>query len=154
MKSVLTIACVLALTASLAFAGNPKHYGKTLTLKDVTRVSEILANPEKFNGKRVRVQGAVVDVCSKRGCWIRLASDKEYESIVFKVEDGVIVFPMDAKGKTAIAEGVISAKTYTVEQLIEQGKHQAEETGKPFDPSTVKGPKTVVRIMGEGASIQ
>ena len=154
MKSVLTIACVLALTASLALAGNPKHYGKTLTLKDVTRVSEILANPEKFNGKRVRVQGAVVDVCSKRGCWIRLASDKEYESIVFKVEDGVIVFPMDAKGKTAIAEGVISAKTYTVEQLIEQGKHQAEETGKPFDPSTVKGPKTVVRIMGEGASIQ
>lgn len=154
MKSVLTIACVLALTASLAFAGNPKNYGKTLTLKEVTRVSEILANPEKFNGKRVRVQGAVVDVCSKRGCWIRLASDKEYESIVFKVEDGVIVFPMDAKGKTAIAEGVISAKTYTVEQLIEQGKHQAEETGKPFDPSTVKGPKTVVRIMGEGASIQ
>ncbi|MBK7258229.1 MAG: DUF4920 domain-containing protein [Ignavibacteriae bacterium] len=154
MKSVLTIACVLALTASLAFAGNPKNYGKTLTLKEVTRVSEILANPEKFNGKRVRVQGAVVDVCSKRGCWIRLASDKEYESIVFKVEDGVIVFPMDAKGKTAVAEGVISAKTYTVEQLIEQGKHQAEETGKPFDPSTVKGPKTVVRIMGEGASIQ
>lgn len=154
MKSVLTIACALALTASLAFAGNPKNYGKTLTLKEVTRVSEILANPEKFNGKRVRVQGAVVDVCSKRGCWIRLASDKEYESIVFKVEDGVIVFPMDAKGKTAVAEGVISAKTYTVEQLIEQGKHQAEETGKPFDPSTVKGPKTVVRIMGEGASIQ
>ena len=154
MKSVLTIACVLALTASLAFAGNPKNYGKTLTLKEVTRVSEILANPEKFNGKRVRVQGAVVDVCSKRGCWIRLASDKEYESIVFKVEDGVIVFPMDAKGKTAVAEGVISAKTYTVEQLIEQGKHQAEETGKPFDPSTVKGPKAVVRIMGEGASIQ
>ncbi len=154
MKSVLTIVAVLALTASLAFAGSPKNYGKTLTLKEVTKVSEILANPEKFNGKRVRVQGAVVDVCSKRGCWIRLASDKEYESIVFKVDDGVIVFPMDAKGKTAIAEGVISAKTYTVEQLIEQGKHTAEETGKPFDPSTVKGPKTVVRIMGEGASIQ
>ena len=154
MKSVLTIVCALALTASLAFAGSPKNYGKTLTLKEVTRVSEILANPEKFNGKRVRVQGAVVDVCSKRGCWIRLASDKEFESILFKVDDGVIVFPMDAKGKTAVAEGVISAKTYTVEQLIEQGKHQAEETGKPFDPSTVKGPKTVVRIMGEGASIQ
>lgn len=154
MKSVVTILTVLALTASLAFAGSPKNYGKALTLKDVTRVSDILANPEKYNGKRVRVQGAVVDVCSKRGCWIRLASDKEYESIVFKVDDGVIVFPMDAKGKTAIAEGVISAKTYTVEQLIEQGKHTAEETGKPFDPSTVKGPKTVVRIMGEGASIQ
>lgn len=154
MKSVLTIVAVLALTASVAVAGNPKNYGKALTLKEVTRVSEILAHPEKYNGKRVRVQGAVVDVCSKRGCWIRLASDKEFESIVFKVDDGVIVFPMDAKGKTAIAEGVISAKTYSVEQLIEQGKHQAEETGKPFDPSTVTGPKTVVRIMGEGASIQ
>jgi len=154
MRSAFTIACAIALTATLALAGNPKNYGKPMTLKEVTKVSEILAHPEKYDGKRVRVQGAVVDVCSKRGCWIRLASDKEFENILFKVEDGVIVFPMDAKGKTAVAEGVISAKTLTVEQQIEQGKKQAEESGKPFDSATVKGPKTVVRIMGDGATIQ
>lgn len=154
MRSVLTIVCALALTASLALAGNPKNYGKPLTVKEVTKVSEIIAHPEKFDGKRVRVQGAVVDVCSHRGCWIRLASDKEFENILFKVEDGVIVFPMDAKGKNAVAEGVVSVKTLSVEQQIEQGKRQAEESGKTFDPASVKAPKTVIRINGEGASIQ
>jgi hypothetical protein len=154
MKSIITIACALALTTSLALAGNPKNYGKPLVVKEVTKVSEILAHPEKYDGKRVRVQGAVVDVCSSRGCWIRLGSDKELETILFKVDDGVIVFPMDAKGKSAIAEGVVSVKTLTAEQQIEQGKHQAEESGKTFDPATVKGSKTVIRINGEGASIQ
>jgi hypothetical protein len=154
MKSALKIACVLVAASMIAIAGNPKNYGKPLTLKETTKVSEIMAHPEKYNGKRVRVEGAVVDVCAKRGCWMKLASDKEFESIQFKVDDGVIVFPMDAKGKTAVAEGVVSAKTYTVEQLIEQGKRQAEEGGTAFDPSSVKGPKTVVRIMGEGAAIR
>jgi hypothetical protein len=154
MKSVLTVVAVLLFSAAIAVAGSPKNYGKALTLKETTKVSEILAHPETYDGKKVRVEGAVVEVCKKRGCWIKLSSDKEYESIQFKVDDGVIVVPLDAKGKSAVAEGVVSAKTYSVEDLIKQGKHQAEEQGTTFDPATVKGPKTVVRIMGEGAVIK
>ena len=145
---------VLVLIAAIAFAGSPKKYGKPVTLKETTKVSEILANPEKYDGKNVRVEGVVVDVCKKRGCWIRVGSDKEFESIQFKVDGGVIVFPLDAKGKTAVAEGVVEVTTMTKEELIEQGKHHAEETGEEFDPSTIKGPKTTVRIMGEGAVIK
>ncbi|MDL1891982.1 DUF4920 domain-containing protein [Sphingobacteriales bacterium CHB3] len=152
-RHVLSIAAILVLIGSIAIAG-PKNYGKKLTLKEKTKVSDILANPEQYDGKKVLVEGAVVDVCANRGCWIKVASDKEFESIRFKVDDGVIVFPMDAKGKTALAEGVISVKKYTVEELIEQGKHHAEEQGEEFDPSTVKGPKTVVQIKGEGAVIK
>lgn len=154
MTSVLKIAGILVLASSFAFAGNPKEYGKPLTLKETTRVSEIMAHPEKYDGKKVRVEGTVVGVCEKRGCWIRLASDKEFQTIQFKVDDGVIVFPMDAKGKAAVAEGVVSVKTYSVEELIAAGKHEAEEHGTKFDPATVKGPKTIVRIMGEGATIR
>jgi hypothetical protein len=150
----LSILTVIVLVAAMAFAGTPRKYGKAVTLKEVTRVSEILASPEKYDGKRVLVQGPVVDVCAKRGCWIRVGSDKEFESIQFKVDDGVIVFPMDAKGKTALAEGIVSATKTSKEELIEQGKHHAEETGEKFDPSSIKGPRTVVRIMGEGAVLK
>ncbi len=154
MKSVLTLVLALCCSAVFAFGGSPKNYGKSLTLKGTTKISEILAHPGKYDGKKVRVEGAVVDVCKKRGCWIKLASDREYESIQFKVDDGVIVFPMEAKGKNAIAEGVVSVRTYSVDELIKQGEHQAEEQGTTFDPSTVQGPKTVVRLMGEGAVIK
>lgn len=154
MKTLASVLVLLLSILTAAEAGSPKKYGKPVTLKETTKISDILGNPAEYDGKRVLVQGAVVDVCKMRGCWIRLASDKEFESVQFKVDDGVIVFPLDAKGKTALAEGVVSVTTFSREDLIEQGKHHAEETGAEFDSSTVTGPKTVVRIMGEGAVIR
>ena len=144
----------VTLCASIAISGGEKKYGKPLTTTAVTKVSEILSDPGKFNGKRVRVEGAVVDVCAMRGCWIKISGDKEFESIRFKVDDGVIVFPMDAKGKRVSAEGVVSVKTTSVEDQIKEGEHMAKEEGKAFDPATVKGPKTVVQIQGDGAVVR
>ncbi len=153
MKTKFTLLVSFLVLSALAFAA-PKNYGKKVTLKETTKISDILANPEKFADQKVLVEGTVVDVCQKRGCWIKLSSDKEFETIRFKVEDGVIVFPMSAKGKTAKAEGVVSVKTYSKEDLIKQGEMHAKEEGTTFDPATVKGPKTVVQINGEGAVVK
>lgn len=141
--------CVLAVSS-----GAEKKFGKKITLKEKTKISDIIANPEKYHGKKVLVEGPITDVCKMRGCWIKLGSDKEFETMTFKVEDGVIVFPMDIKGKTAIAEGVVSVTTTSVEDQIEQGKKHAKETGEEFDPASVKGPKTVIRIDGTGAVVK
>lgn len=151
-KSVLLIFVLLSMT--VVYAQEGKKFGKSITLKKTTKISDILAKPDRYNGKRVLVEGVVVDVCQKRGCWIKIASDKEFESIQFKVEDGVIVFPMTEKGKRAVAEGIVSVKHYTKEALIEQGRMHAKEEGTEFDPASVKGPKTVVLIQGEGAVIK
>ncbi len=139
--------------AHAALAGDGKQYGKELTVKEVTKISDILAKPEIYNGKRILVEGNIVDVCKERGCWIKIASDKDFESLVFKVDDGVITFPLDAKGKKAHGEGVLSVKTFTKEQLIESGKKHAEKEKKEFDPASIKGPKTVIQLKGEGAVI-
>lgn len=155
MKSrIILISLFVFIVTSSLTAGNPKKYGKQLTIDKKTNISEILATPEKFDGKKVLVEGAVVDVCESRGCWIKLASDKEFESIVFKVEDGVITFPMSAKGKNAKAEGIVSVTTLSKEERIERGKKMAAEEGTEFDASTITGPKTTIRIMGEGAVIK
>ncbi len=154
MKSTsLVIASTLLVIGSRLYAQD-NAYGKELTLKSATKISDILANPRKFDGKKVLVEGTVLDVCTHQGCWIMVAGDKENESIRFKVEDGVIVFPVEAKGKKARVEGVISVKTLSKEKQIQQGEYHAKEEGKTFDPSSVKGPKTVVQIEGEGAVIQ
>jgi hypothetical protein len=154
MRNMFRLMIFLLLCASIALSGGEKKYGKAMTTKEVTKISEILADPGKFNGKRVRVEGAVVDVCAKRGCWMKIAGDKEFESIRIKVEDGVIVFPMEAKGKIAAAEGVVSVKTTSVEDQIKEGEHMAKEEGKTFDPASVKGPKTAIQIQGDGAVIR
>lgn len=153
LKHFVTLGVSAVLLCTVALAGE-KNYGKKLTLKEKTKVSDILANPGEFAGKKVLVEGTVVDVCQERGCWIKVSSDKEFESIRIKVEDGVIVFPMEAKGKSALAEGIVSVKTYSKEDLIKQGEMHAKEEGTTFDPATVTGPKTVVQIKGEGAVIK
>lgn len=151
---VVTLVVSVLLVATQALAGGQKKYGHDLTLKEKTKISDILASPEKFKGKKVLVEGPVVDVCKERGCWIKVGSDREFESIRIKVDDGVIIFPLDAKGKNASAEGIVSVRTVSVEDQIKQGQHMAKEEGATFDTSTVKGPKTIIQIKGEGAVIK
>ena len=153
MKKFLVLSLVTLFVAGSLFSGAKKKYGTELTLKQTTKISEIVANPDKFNGKRVLVSGPIVDVCKERGCWIKVGSDKEFESIRFKVQDGVIVFPLDLKGKNAVAEGVVSVRTISVEDQIKSGEEMAKEEGKTFDRSTVTGVKTVLQIKGEGAQV-
>lgn len=144
----------LVLSATLAVAGDGKTYGKKITVKEVTPISDILANPEKYEGKTVLVEGKVGDVCKKMGCWMMLTGEGKDEAIRIKVNDGEIVFPQERRGKTARAQGVVSVREMTKEQLIAQGEHMAQEQGIKFDPATVTGPKKVVQIKGEGALIE
>ena len=152
-KNLLTAVVLLLAGTLFASAADKTSYGKPLTLKERTKISAILADPAKFNGKRLQVEGPIVGVCEKRGCWIMIAGDQEKQSLRFKVDDGVIVFPMEIKGQNAVAEGVLSVTTVSTETLIEQGKKHAKESGEEFDPASVTGPKTVIMLKGEGAVV-
>lgn len=129
-------------------------YGEGVKLTDATSISAILANPDPFVGKAVRVEGMIADVCPKRGCWMELAGDVEGDKLRFKVQDGVMVFPMDAKGKYAVAEGVVAVKDLTLEQSREYAEYQAKEYGRPYDPASITKPTRIVRIDGTGAVLR
>jgi hypothetical protein len=152
MKNALAISLAL-LVLCAAPAALATTYGKAPSAGDPVKVSELLASPDKYVGKTVKVEGLITDVCAKRGCWMVIAGDKEFESIRFKVDDGVIVIPMEAKGKKAVAEGTFTKIEMTKEQAIEQAKHHAEEQKKPFDPASVTGPTVVYQLKGTGAVI-
>jgi hypothetical protein len=146
-------AAVLALVAVFSGCAS-SEFGKPLTLNQTTSITDILTEPAKYDGKRVLVEGKINKVCEMMGCWVMIQGANDEKPIRFKVEDGVIVFPLSVNGKTARAEGVVSVKTLTVEEQIAQGKHHAEETGETFDESTVTGPKTSIQINGEGAIVK
>jgi hypothetical protein len=150
--AALSVAAVLCLTVGLS--ASVKKYGKPLTLKETTKISDIYANPDRYKDQRVKVSGPIVDVCEERGCWIAVASDAEFQTLRFKVDDGVIVFPMSIRGLPATVEGVITVSMLSEADQIAQGQMMAKETGKTFDPSTVKGPKLSIMMKGEGAEVQ
>ena len=109
MRKLTIIVLAVLLATSLSAFAKAKMYGKGVSEGDVTKISAILASPDDFVGKNVRVEGTAVGVCAHRGCWLELASDVEGETIRIKVEDGVIVFPKEIIGETVRVEGVFTA---------------------------------------------
>ncbi|MFA6955940.1 MAG: DUF4920 domain-containing protein [Thermoanaerobaculia bacterium] len=152
MKKALSLTFVIAMLA-VGVTASATTYGKAPGAGEPVKLSELLASPDKYVGKTVKVEGIITDVCAKRGCWMAIAGDKEFQSIRFKVEDGVIVIPMEAKGKKGVAEGTFTKIEMTKEQAIEHAKHVAEEQKKPFDPASVTGPSVMYQINGTGAVI-
>lgn len=153
MKTAFRLAVALFLLIPLNLNASELKLGAPLTLDTVTQLSEINTHPEKYLGKRVLIEGLVIDVCAKRGCWVDIASDLPFEKIQVKVVDGEIVFPMEAKGRMARVEGIAEEMNLTKEQAIRMGKHRAEEQGTSFDPASITGPVHVYRIKGLGAVI-
>lgn len=125
---------------------------KGMKLKDATLISDILAAPEKFEGKRVLVKGPAVGVCEKRGCWVTLKSDKDAKKALrVKVEDGEIVFPATVLGKEVAAEGVWEKMVIPVETLRTAAQKAADAKGEKFDPASIKEPRIVWQLKGLGA---
>ena len=153
MKRLLIIPIALLFCGYLFAQTDDGKYGSEITLEEKTNISDILNSPEDYLDKKVLVEGEVLDVCQKMGCWMELESDVEGEKIKIKVKDGDIVFPVEAKGQTALVEGTVYKIELTQEEAVEYLEHIAEEQSEEFDPSTVTGPMTIYQIKGLGAEI-
>ncbi|MEX1139429.1 MAG: DUF4920 domain-containing protein [Bacteroidota bacterium] len=153
MKNRFLMVVGVILIPLLFAAAGDKKYGKPLTLKKATPIAELLAKPEAFKDKTVMLEGEITEVCQKKGCWIKVKDSSSDTELQVKVEDDVIVFPKDGKGKKVRAEGVVSVSVLTEEERRSRAEHEAEEQGtlKEFDPSKIVGSVTIVRIEGEGA---
>lgn len=147
-----TSAAPAAAATGAVTAGKP--FGAGVKLAEATPIDAILADPKAYNGKTVRVEGMVTDVCPRRGCWFDLAGGGPGKKLKFKVTDGEMVFPPDAKGKYAVAEGVVSVHELSLEQSRQYAEDQAKEYGTPYDPASITQPTALVRLDGTGALIR
>jgi hypothetical protein len=154
MKTLTGMIVFLCIFVAANIQAAELQFGAPLTLEEVTPVSEINKNPDKYLGQRVLIEGLVIDVCATRGCWLDIASDMPFEKIKVKVVDGEIVFPMEAKGRLARVEGIAEEMKLTKEQAIRMGQHHAEEQGTTFDANSITGPVNFYRLRGLGAVIQ
>ena len=111
-----------------------------------------MGKPAGRVGQVVQVKGKITEVCLKMGCWMALTG-KDGAMIRVKVNDGDIVFPKSAIGKTGIAEGKLEKFELTRQQAIARARHEAEEQGRQFDPKSVPAGATAYQISGTGSVI-
>ena len=108
IRRFIALAIVPAVVAAIAAAA-PESFGTGVSLTEATPIERLIARPSEFEGKTVRVEGTISAVCTEMGCWMALAPDaaKDGSTLMIKVDDGVITFPVSAKGKRAAAQGVV-----------------------------------------------
>jgi hypothetical protein len=129
-------------------------YGDGVDVAQSVSISDLLANPDDYAGKTVRIEGTISGVCPKRGCWFDIAGATPGQKVRFKVRDGVMVFPLDETGKFAVAQGVVKKIPMTLEQSKQYAEYQAREYGADMDPAEITEPITLVRLDGTGAVIR
>lgn len=146
--AILILLAVGVAAFSAVAAAQETKYGNGVTLTTATTVETLLSQPDKYLGKTVRVDGVVTGVCDMAGCWLELADAKPgAKTLRFKVDDGVIVFPVSAKGKRASAEGVfekVSAAMAT-EYEADREKSKGGDTKNAVPSYQVKATGAVIR---------
>ena len=164
MKRMLIPAMVLGMVSlgGAAVAGEGTTYGKGVTLDKATPVVELLAQPDQYVGKKVRVEGVVSAVCAKRGCWMTVTDPESGKGVRIKVEDGVIVFPMEAMGHKTTAEGFFEVVNPAGEHREHaaapgHGEHAAGEGAAPEScteqEKAAKKAAATYQIAGVGAVV-
>jgi hypothetical protein len=147
----------LVLSLSLAFAAlpaaqapRPQTFGAGVSLTETTPIARLLDKPADFEGKTVRVEGTVKAVCTMAGCWMAFAAADapDGRTLLVKVDDGVIVFPVSAKGRRAVAQGVIERVGANDAEGQEAAAEHARATAAP--PA---GARTAWQLKATGALV-
>lgn len=156
MRRVLAFASWFLVLPALA-AGQEcakTSYGAGVTLAESTPIATLLEAPDEWVGEQVRVEGVIAEVCEMAGCWLELRAADGDRVVKVKVEDGEIVFPVSARGKTAVAQGTFERLEFDRESFVVRARHEAQEKGSRFDESSIgDGPFRAYQIAGSGAEI-
>jgi len=144
---------VTLLCLCVFFDGPAQSYGAGVTeASPLVSIETLLADPEVWLGKVVKVEGKVKAVCEMKGCWLDVSEAGQH--IRVKVKDGEIVFDPELIGQTVVAEGTVYKFDLDKEQAVGYYRHLAEEKGETFDPATVTGGATIYQLGGIGVEVK
>lgn len=132
---------------------NAEQFGKPVNNANLLKISTIMAAPDNYLDQPITIAGTVVGVCAKRGCWMTIASDKRFENLQIKVNDGDMVFPMTAKGSKAIATGKLNKIQLNLSRTKALLAHRAQQAGNEFDENTVTEPMAIYQLVPTGVEI-
>lgn len=121
-------------------------YGANVTAEDAKQIAELpemLAKTPKVNTK---VKAKILDVCPKKGCWLKLAVNDSTTAFV-KMEDYGFFLPLDAIGKNVVLDAEASMTTTSVAEL----KHYAADAKKSKEEiAAITQPKKEIKLLAKG----
>jgi hypothetical protein len=83
-----------------------QKFGAPITVKKTLAVAKLDKKPSRYNGKKVKIEGTVRDVCQGRGCWIEIESADGATFLAKSLDESVLV-PKDCQGWQVVVQGVV-----------------------------------------------
>jgi hypothetical protein len=119
------------------------------TAKKVS-LAKMLAEPSKYSGKTVLVEGVIVRSCKMEGCWAELAPSKDAKSVRVEMKDHSFFIPLQSAGSLARVEGVFTVKTLTKEKV----DHMIKEDGAKFENRNADGTVKEISFAATGIELK
>ena len=146
----------LALSASAVMAQPPagdakpgEWYGERTTADGAINIAEIPAKLEKKESFDTKIKAKVLEVCSKKGCWIKLAVNDTTTAFV-KMKDYGFFLPSAIKGKTIALDGEAELKVTSVDEL----RHYAKDAKKSKEEiEAITQPTEEIRFTAKGIAV-
>ena len=129
--SLLIIACKTEKKVEVNTTKDVENYasfGEKISQENALSAADMMTQYKGLKvGDSISVKFAsnINDVCTKKGCWMKLELGNESETMVRFKDYGFFV-PLDSKGKEVVVEGKAFVKEVSVADL----KHYAEDAGK------------------------
>ena len=155
MKKILLV-CSIVMIATIINAQPPagdakpgEWYGEKVTTDGAISIAEIPAKLAEKESVNTKITAKVLDVCPKKGCWIKLAVNDSTTAFV-KMKDYGFFLPLSAIGKTIVLEGEAKMKTTSVAEL----QHYAEDAKKSKEEiAAITKPGKEIRFTASGIAI-
>lgn len=157
-RTLLVLLPLLVLSACSALAPRSATFGTPVTDTTLEQVelARVLADPEQFTGRPIEIRGEVVDVCQRRGCWLRMAptGSEDTDGVFVKFTcpiEGERLIPMAALGQPVMVEGTLIVETISEAQR----RHYASDAGATSaEIEKIVGSTTQVRIASGAAHVE
>ncbi len=96
-----------------------------------------------------KMKAKIVEVCSKKGCWMKLDMDGENQVMV-KFKDYGFFMPLNAEGDV-----VVNGKAFVTETSVDELRHYAEDAGKSKEEiAAITDPKFEYRFEADGVLLE
>ncbi len=153
MKKLFLLFVIAFLSAALVNAQPPEGkalpgdtYGAVIAADGAQPIAALPAKLDGENPVAAKIKAKVLDVCPKKGCWLKLEVDDSTTAFV-KMKDYAFFLPTAVKGKTIVLDGEAILKTTSVEEL----RHYAEDAKKSKEEiEAITQPKEEIRLTANG----
>jgi hypothetical protein len=149
LVAALLISSITFAQSNITPAAAGVTYGKTITADKAINVAQLGTTLNTDSVYKGRVSGKVVEVCTKKGCFMKIARENG-SPVMIRFTDYAYFMPQNIVGKNVVVEGIAKINETSVAKL----QHYAADVGKSKEEiAKIDQPKKDIEIMADGVLV-